>query len=101
MDLSQYFVSLAALVPLVVLITDFINKWINVEKGWIKQVVSWVISIVLCLAAMFLNWGMFAELKIGVTISYGVATGLVANGIFDIKIVQTILDFLLKFLKKE
>jgi hypothetical protein len=100
MEISSYFVSLVALVPLVVLITDFLIRWLKVLKPWIKQVISWVIAVGLCLVGMWFDLGMFAEFTAGTTIAYGIAAGLVANGIFDMKIIQTLLDILLKFIPK-
>ena len=101
MDIANYFISLVALVPLVVLITDFLVRWLKIQKSAVKQVLSWVISIALCLAGMWLNLGMFASFSVGVTLAYGLATGLVANGIFDINLVQMLLDIILKFLPKK
>lgn len=101
MNITDYFVSLVALVPLVILITDFLKRWLKIEKTWIKQVLSWVISLVLCLIGMWFNLGIFADFSLIVTLAYGIATGLVANGVFDIELVKTLLDFILKFLTKK
>ena len=101
MDLSQYFVSLATIVPLAVLITEFLKLKLKIEKNWLKQVTAWVISVVLCLFGMWLNLGILADVTVIQAVVYGVATGLVANGIFDLNMVQTLLAFLLSFLKKK
>jgi biotin transporter BioY len=100
MDIGNYFVSLLALVPLVVLISEFLKKTFKVEKSWLKQVLSWVVAVVLCLVGDWLNLGMFKDFSLITTLAYGVATGLVANGVFDISIVQTLLNLLLNLLKK-
>ena len=99
MDLSQYFVSLAAIVPLAVLVTEFLKVKLKIETTWVKQVTAWVVSVVLCLLGMWLNLGILAHVTITQAIVYGIATGLVANGIFDITVVQTLLNLLLGFLK--
>lgn len=101
MDISNYFISLAALLPLVVLITDLVVRWLKIQKSTVKQIVSWVISVLLCFFGMFLNLGMFADFSVVTTVAYGFATGLVSNGIFDIKLVQTLLDLILKFIPKK
>lgn len=87
---SNYFISLAALVPLVVLISAFINKKLNLS-GFLKQLVAWVISILLCFVGWYFNLGMFAGLVWWVVLVYGFAVGLAANGFFDIGLIQAIL----------
>ena len=87
---SNYFISLAALVPLVVLIAAFINKKLNLS-GFLKQLVAWVISILLCYVGWYFNLGMFAGLVWWVVLVYGFAVGLAANGFFDIELIQAIL----------
>ena len=88
---SNYFVSLAALVPLVVLVTAFINTKLNL-KGFLKQFTAWVVSILLCFIGWYFNLGMFAGLLWWVVIIYGFAVGLAANGFFDISLIQAILE---------
>ncbi len=100
MDLSQFFVSLAAIVPLAVLVTEFLKTKLNIEKNWLKQVTAWVISVVLCLLGMWLNLGILAHVTFIQAIVYGLATGLVANGFFDLSVVQILLDLLMKLFKK-
>jgi len=87
---SNYFISLAALVPLVVLITAFINTKLNL-KGFLKQFTAWVVSILLCFVGWYFNLGVFAGLIWWVVIIYGFAVGLAANGFFDISLIQAIL----------
>lgn len=101
MEIGNYFVSLVALVPLVVLISDFLKRWLKIDKTWVKQVTAWVVSVLLCLVGMWFDLGMFETFKIGTTLAYGVAVGLVANGVFDVGFVQTLLDLILKFLPKK
>lgn len=87
---SNYFISLAALVPLVVLVAAFINKKLNLS-GFLKQLVAWVVSILLCFVGWYFNLGMFAGLVWWVVLIYGFAVGLAANGFFDIGLIQAIL----------
>jgi hypothetical protein len=101
MDIGSYFGSLVALVPLVVLATEFLKNTLKIEKTWVKQVLAWAVSVALCLVGDWLNLGMFKDFNLVTTVAYGVATGLVANGVFDITVVQTLLTFLLNLLKKK
>lgn len=99
--MEQYFFSLAALVPLIVMAADFIIRWLKVEDSSLKQMISWGVSISLCLFAAWVDIGIFSGISIWQTILYGVGAGLVSNGIFDLGLVQMFLDFVFKFLPKK
>jgi len=90
---SNYFISLAALVPLVVLISAFINSKLKLS-GFLKQFVAWIIAIGLCFVGWYFNLGMFTGLVWWVVLIYGFAVGLAANGFFDITLIQAILKAL-------
>lgn len=90
---QNYFLSLAALVPLVVLIAAFVNSKLNLS-GFLKQFIAWVISIILCFVGWYFNLGVFTGLVWWVVIIYGFAVGLAANGFFDISLIQSILKAL-------
>lgn len=91
----NYFGSLAALVPLVVLITGWINKATDhFLTKWMKIGLSWVISFILVFIAWKVKIGMFAEVSSWyIILLYGICTGLVANGFFSIGLIQTILGY--------
>lgn len=91
-NIQDYFVSLAAMVPLVTLLAAWINKLTNPTAGWVKQAISWVVAIVAGLFAWYAKLGIFADLSIYEAILYGLASGLAANGFFDIKVIQTLLQ---------
>ena len=101
MDISQYFVSLAVLIPLIILITDFLVRWLKIEKSWVKQVLSWGVSLILCAVGVTFDLGMFAGVPTYHFVLYGLGVGLVSNGIFDINVVQMLLDFIFKLLPKQ
>lgn len=90
---SNYFISLAALVPLVVLISAFVNSKLKLS-GFLKQFVAWVIAVALCFVGWYFNLGMFAGIVWWVVLIYGFAVGLAANGFFDITLIQAILKAL-------
>jgi len=95
--LGTYFASLASLPPLVVITIEFIkSKWAKVTGG-VAQLFSWLVSIALTFAGWGLNIGMYAEItEWYYVLATGVGLGFVSNGIFDIKIVQTILQSIFK-----
>lgn len=90
-ELSSYFANLAGFVTAVLLITQFVLKYLNTK---FKQVISWIISFVLAAAAWFLNLGILAGVSWYWIFIYGLAAGLCANGVFDITIVKTALKFI-------
>lgn len=95
LDFTQCFATLAAFCPLVIFITEWIKKYIKVSGG-LNQLFSWLISIGLAFVGWGLQLGMFAGIEWYVVIVYGIAAGLVCNGIFDIKLVQDILNAIFK-----
>lgn len=84
------FASLSLFVPAVVVVTQFILRFVHVEK-W-KQGVSWLVAIGLSVIGYLIKAGMFAELTFVYAILYGTAGGLAANGVFDIPFIQNLLD---------
>ena len=90
-DFGPYFVSLGAMVPLVVLITAWLKKVLKVNGAWI-QIVSWILSITLCFIGYLFHIGLFADItQWWLVLIYGFCVGLSANGFFDIAIIQQIL----------
>ncbi len=94
-DFSGYFASLIAFCPLVIFITEWLKQHIKVSGG-LNQLFSWLVSIGLAFVGWGLNLGMFNNIEWYVVIVYGLAAGLVCNGIFDIKVVQSILNAIFK-----
>lgn len=96
-NINDYFGSLGLMASLVAIITGYLNTHVSFLKnanGTVKQIVSWVISILVVFIGQLKSVGMVAETSTLWTAITGVAVGLVANGIFDIKLVQAILSFI-------
>ena len=90
-DFGPYFASLAAMVPLVVLITAWLKKVLNIKGIWI-QIVSWILAITLSFVGYLFHIGLFADItQWWLVLIYGFCVGLSANGFFDIAIIQQIL----------
>jgi hypothetical protein len=92
-DISGYFASLAYLVPAVLLITQIVLKYIKTKYD---QVVSWIVSLLMCSVGWLLQLGIFCGTQWWWIFIYGLAAGLVANGVFDIPIVTALLNFIRK-----
>lgn len=94
-DISSYFGSLALLASLATIISGYINTHaLSTASGTIKQIVSWVVGVALAFVGSAKGLGIVADTNIVFTLLNGVAIGLVSNGIFDITLVQSVLEFI-------
>lgn len=98
-SVDQYFVNIGALASAVVIVTEFFKKinFIAIAPSWVKQILSWAVAIAGSFIGSYFNLGVFANLTTTYIIIYGLAVGLIANGIFDFALVQALLN---KFKKK-
>jgi len=96
-DISSYFVSLGAMAGLVTLVTGWLNTHVpalaKANSTW-KQVMAWVVSIAIAFVGAYLGMGLANGLSILWTVITGVAVGLVANGLFDVTLIQSLLIIL-------
>lgn len=90
-DINTVFASLSGVAAGSVFVSALLIKWFNAEKGWVKQLVSWITPLVLLITGNLLNIGFMAEFTWLMTIAYGFGTALVSNGIFDIELVKAVL----------
>jgi len=93
-NINTWFATLAGIAAVTVFIAAALNTLFKITKKIVKQLVAWGVSIVLVLAGNLLNIGFSAEFPWLTSLAYGVGAGLVANGLFDVNMVQTILDLL-------
>lgn len=95
MNLDQYFGTLSGMVALTLIVAGYLNTHLfTTSATWIKRVVSWLIPIVLSFVGLWQNIGMFEGVNVLWTAIYGLATGLISNGLFDISVIQAILEFI-------
>lgn len=96
--------TVSVLVALVMTVTNAINNRFTFNSTW-KQVVSWVVSVVLTIGTYFLGLTTVGEPAWLSLILTGLAVGLVSNGFYDIdgirKVVQWLTAFTLPASKKE
>lgn len=80
------------LVSLTTALTGVITQGFKITKGWLKQLISWVIGSGLSCAAWGLKFIIFGEpIWLGV-ICLCLVVGLAANGIYDIPFIKTFID---------
>lgn len=94
-DAQSYFATLSAFVALVLAATQMLKKAINIDGGYAK-ILSWIVSILLGFIGWYFKLGIFEDLQWYWAIIYGIAGGLMANGIFNIGVVDAILSLIPK-----
>jgi len=94
MNFNTWFATLAGVAAVTVFIAGAVIQFLGVQRKWLKQLTSWIIAILLVVAGNIFDLGFSAGFPWLTTILYGFGAGLVANGIFDIEVVQAILEYL-------
>lgn len=106
----ECFGSLAGIALLCSIIAGYIIKWFNVKsenRQWTSWLVSVCITAVAVVLGVFCDFGIFTTFDVGSWTSwlYAIITailgGLLSNGIYDINMVQKVLDWIGAFPKKE
>lgn len=92
-NLQSYFVSIAVMAGIVLPVTSFVNKLFKLTGAW-KQALSWAVSVGLGVIAWLMHWGIFAGVDWYWMLLYSLLAALIANGLFDIPTVKTILQLL-------
>jgi hypothetical protein len=90
-DFGQYVSTFLMYAATVVFLTSLVNKGVTKLKGYAKQYMSWVVSMVVAFVAFFFNWGIFEPLNWWQTAMYALITGWGANGLSDWWLIQKIL----------
>ena len=84
-DLQGWFGSTTAVAGLTIFITLIIsNLWKTISKI-MKQVVAIIVAMALIIGGNLANFGFMAEFNWLSTIIYGLVTGFMANGLYDLK----------------
>ena len=91
-NFPQWFGTLAGVSLLTTFLAAFFNGLLKIEKGVYKQLIAWAVGIILMVATDLLNFGFAKDFPLLLAVIYGFAVGLVANGVFDVPFVKSILD---------
>jgi len=89
-------VNFTVVVAVVYALTNLSKKYLSRE---VFQVVSWLIGIVFAVLAWLVGYGIFAE-NIYLALITGFGASLVANGVYDSKWVETVINFVKTLFKK-
>jgi hypothetical protein len=101
MDFMSIFETLAALVAAVPVITQAIKKLAGELPSWANQLISWVVGIILVMFAWAFDLGCMANAEVWQALIVGVGVSLSANGVFDIKLIQWVLELIFGKIKSK
>jgi len=100
-NLDGFMGTLVGLAGLAIFISGLVIQLLSVTNKIWKQVISWLVPILLALVlGVWLNIGFLAEETIWVGLLYGLGAGLVSNGLFDIPFVKALLTYIFSIYKK-
>jgi len=84
-DLNYWLSSTATVAGLTIFLTVLVTKlWKTITAFW-KQIVALIIALVLMAIGNLVNIGFMAEFNVVTTVVYGLVTGFMANGLYDLK----------------
>jgi len=92
MNPGKWFVSLGTVALLTAFLATFVNGLLKITKNFPKQLIAWLVAIVLVVGSDILNFGYAKDLPILIAVLNGLGAGLVSNGVFDIPVIKAILD---------
>lgn len=92
-NINVWLGSLVGIAAVTVFLAAEVNKLLKLEGFW-KQLMAWIVAILLMVVGNLVNLGFMAEMNWLHTIVYGVAAGFVSNGIFDLGFVRLVLQAL-------
>ena len=87
------FGTLVALSGITIFVTALLNKLFGITSSLWKQILSWGVSIAAVAIANLFNLGFAADLTFVTTFLYGLANGLLSNGVFDLSFIRLLLSF--------
>lgn len=89
-NINVWLGSLAGVSAVTVFLAAVLNTLFGTSGFW-KQIVAWIVALILLIVGNLINMGFMAELNWLNTIVYGLAAGFISNGIFDVELVRAIL----------
>lgn len=95
-DYNAVFLSLSALVAAIPFVVEIVKGFFPSLKGIWTQVVSWLVAVGLCMFGWWQHLGIFDGIEWYIALLYGLGSGLAANGIADIGLVQWVIGLFSK-----
>jgi hypothetical protein len=92
MNPQKWFIDFGAVAVLTAFLAATATGFFKITKGLYKQLVAWLIAIILLVGSDLINFGYAKDFPILLAVLHGFGAGLAANGVFDIPIIKGILD---------
>lgn len=93
-NLNVYLASMVGVAAMSTFLGALLNGLLKIVKPFIKQLVVWLVAIAVMVIANAVNIGYGGEFTYWQSLLHGFGAGLVANGIFDIPVVNAIMKFI-------
>jgi hypothetical protein len=93
MDATSFFNTVLILSGLIVVVSEYLSKFTKADGKW-ARLQSWGVAIVLGIFGTWLNISIFSDMSWKGGALIGVIAGLVANGVFSIDAIKSILETL-------
>lgn len=95
----DFFFSISGMVLLVQIVSGWILKTLQFLGKTAKQLVSWVVALILSYVGFAYGYGIFAGIDLIEMFATGIGLGMVANYLYDAKTLEGILSIF--FIKKK
>ena len=93
MAIVEIVTNIGVMAAIAVIGNEYLSRLTKVDDFW-AQFQSWVVAIIVAGLASYLGIGAFPSESWFATILYGLLIGFSANGLFDIPITKTFLEWL-------
>lgn len=97
MNPEKWFLSFGAVSLLTAFLATFVIGLLKVTSKFVKQLVAWIVAIILLVGSDLLNFGYAAQFPILLAVVHGFGAGLASNGVFDIPVIKAVLDTIEKW----
>ena len=100
-NFNQWFASFGGIAVLTAFIAAFFIGILKAEHRFVKQLLAWIVAIIIAVVSNLVDFGYMAEYTIIQSVVHGFAAGLAANGVFSIPFVRDILKGIEGWFKKD
>lgn len=103
-NIEDIFISFAALVAVIPIITEFLKKIIFIPSyapRWVIIALSWITGLTVTMIGWLLQFGFLEGILWYHALLWGFAASLAANGIADTKLIQQIFTIIISLFKKK
>jgi hypothetical protein len=101
MNPAKWFAGFGAISFLTAFLATFVIGILKITKNFSKQLIAWLVAVVLLIGSNLMNFGYAASFPILLTVIHGLGAGLAANGVFDIPLLKGLLDGIEKLLNED